>query len=110
MSNIFYYWIKYGIDTECDTMKWKSILDELPMNGSLVYVKTSKKSDELLCNYKNDSFGLGDFDFKIIKWRYAICEPRMFDLKLHYYNPLSILQADDHIDEHSLESSGSLGA
>ena len=90
-------------------MKWNSILDELPMNGSIVYVKMINKP-EMLCNYKNDSFGLGDYDFKIVKWRYAIYAPRTFDLKLHCYNPLSILRVDDRIDEHSFESSGSLGA
>lgn len=81
-------------------MNWKSILDELPINGSLVYAKIGSK--ELLCNYKDDSFGLGDYDFQITKWRYAVCAPT-FGLKSPYYNPQSNAQAGGHEFEDSLE-------
>lgn len=51
-------------------MEWIKITDELPINGSIVYAKTASQSQGFLCKFKNDSFGLGDHDFKVIEWRY----------------------------------------
>lgn len=53
-------------------MRWIKIIHDLPVENSLVYVKLENKSDEILCNYKDDSFGLGDYDFRVIKWKYAL--------------------------------------
>lgn len=69
------------------------ITEELPENGSIVYAKM-EGSPELLCKFKNDSFGLGDDDFKIISWRYAI-PVLVTNLKPLYCSPRSILHTED---------------
>ena len=52
-------------------MNWIKIVEELPENGSIVYAKM-EGNPILLRKFKNDSFGLGDDDLKIVSWRYAI--------------------------------------
>lgn len=51
-------------------MKWISIDQELPHEGSLVYVKIPRKP-ELFCCYLNDSFGLYEQDFQVTEWKYV---------------------------------------
>ena len=47
-------------------MKWNS-LDELPENGSLVWVKLPGERP-IIRLFQNDSFGLGERDFEVIGW------------------------------------------
>lgn len=49
-------------------MKFNS-LDELPENGSLVWVKLPGER-AIVRLYNNDSFGLGDRDFDVNGWAY----------------------------------------
>ena len=76
-------------------MKWINIDRDLPEDGAIVYVKITGKP-EILCNYKNDSFGLGDYDFKIVKWRYAILLPSKPDQESLYYKPRSTQYIEGH--------------
>jgi hypothetical protein len=52
-------------------MKWNNIDEGFPDNGAILWVKIPGLQD-ILCKFRDDSFGLGDLDFKVIKWRYAI--------------------------------------
>lgn len=81
-------------------MNWIKIEEDLPINGSIVRVELSKKKTNL-CIYKNDSFGLGDNDFKVLKWMYLI-PPTQSDLKHQNRNPQSTLPVVDHTDAYSL--------
>jgi hypothetical protein len=47
-------------------MYWNS-LDELPENGSLVWVKLPGERP-LVRLFQNDSFGLGERDFEVTAW------------------------------------------
>ena len=49
-------------------MNWNN-LDELPDNGSLVWVKLPGER-AIVRLYNNDSFGLGDRDFEVNGWAY----------------------------------------
>ena len=55
-------------------MNWTKINDELPEDGYLVFVKIGRKKVDTLCKYNNDSFGLGDLDFEVSKWRYVVLQ------------------------------------
>lgn len=78
-------------------MKWINIIDQFPEDGAIVYAKMNGKP-EILCNYKNDSFGLGDYDFRVVKWRYAI-QPTVSDPKFLNYNLRSTLLAEGRIND-----------
>lgn len=86
-------------------MKFKS-LDELPENGSLVWVKLPGER-AIVRFYQNDSFGLGDRDFEVIGWLYYRGQDFQY-LKHHHCKPLSTRQAWDHNTVHSSELSLSL--
>ena len=77
-------------------MKFNS-LDELPENGSLVWVKLPGERP-IVRLYQNDSFGLGDRDFEVNGWSYYQSQ-RLENPKPHYYNPLSTSRAGDHINQ-----------
>ena len=49
-------------------MNWKN-LDELPENGSLVWVKLPGEKP-IVRLFHNDSFGLGDRDYDVNGWAY----------------------------------------
>lgn len=77
-------------------MNWINIDEDLPSNGSKVCVKLSNNKS-IVCTYKNDSFGLGDLDFQVLKWM-----PFMqLDLRRLNYNLRSTLQVEDHINDYS---------
>jgi hypothetical protein len=86
-------------------MKFNS-LDELPENGSLVWVKLPGER-AIIRLYQNDSFGLGDRDFEVIGWHYYQGQTFQY-LKHHDYKPLSTRRAWDHSTLHSSELSLSL--
>lgn len=75
-------------------MNWTNITSEFPEEGSIVFVKVARRKNYLLCQFKNDSFGLGDLDFRVSKWRYVV-PPRSQSLRSPYYSPRSTLQAED---------------
>ena len=75
-------------------LNWTNIINELPEEGSIVFVRIGRKKTDILCRFRNDSFGLGDDDFQVSKWRYVV-PPNSPGPKHPYYNPLSILQVED---------------
>lgn len=77
-------------------MNWTSILNDFPEEGSIVFVRIERKNSHFLCKFKNDSFGLGDEDFRVLEWRYAI-PPKSENLGHPYYNLRSIQPVSDHI-------------
>jgi len=83
-------------------MNW-NYLDELPENGSLVWVKIPGKRP-IVRLFQNDSFGLGDRDFEVTAWAnyqgQLLCDLEHLD-----YRPRSIRQAWDHSNQHSSELS-----
>lgn len=79
-------------------MKWISVKEEFPRNGDMVCVKIPKK-DPFICIYKDDSFGLGDLDFKVTQWR--LMGPH--DLERHCYSLQSISRVLGHTDVDSSE-------
>lgn len=81
-------------------MKWIKIKDDLPIEGSFVLARIENKKHSLLCRYKNDSFGLGDDDFKVDSWKYIIA-PMQHDPTIHTHNLQSTSQAEDHINVYS---------
>lgn len=88
-------------------MNWVNIIEELPENGTIVYVKMRNKS-ELICLYSNDSFGLSDHDFKVTKWKIAFPYAKG-DPKHPYYSPRSSSHKMDHKDAYSSKLLPSLG-
>jgi len=81
-------------------MNWKT-LDELPENGSLVWVKLRNETP-IVRLYQNDSFGLGDRDYEVIGW--ANYQGQLvYDQERHDYTPRSIRRVSDHSNQHSLE-------
>ena len=86
-------------------MKFNS-LDELPENGSLVWVKLPGER-AIVRLYQNDSFGLGDRDFEVIGWMLyqgqTFQDPESLD-----YKKRSIRRVLDHSIRHSSELSLSL--
>jgi len=88
-------------------MKWTNIIEALPENGSIVYARIEGKPN-LLCKFKNDSFGLGDDDFNVVSWRYAI--PLLVpNQEYHCYSPQSTLHIVDHRLAYSSGQLQSLG-
>jgi hypothetical protein len=86
-------------------MKWNS-LDELPDNGSLVWVKLPNQ-DPIVRLFHNDSFGLGERDFQIIGWIPHQRETA-HHLNIRDHKLLSTLQVWDRNNQHSSELSLSL--
>ena len=81
-------------------MKWNS-LDELPENGSLVWVKLPGERP-LVRLYQNDSFGLGQRDYEVTEW--MLYQGQTFQyLKSHAGKPLSIRRVSDHSNPGSSE-------
>ena len=62
-------------------MKWTEIEEDFPEEGEVVCVVGPTK-DSLVCVYENDSFGLGDYDFQVTRWRHILLD----DLKRLNYN------------------------
>lgn len=87
------------------TMEWIKTKDDLPKNGSYVLARIGNGS-AVLCQFKNDSFGLGDDDMWISSWKYLVVSNQEPPRK----NPRSTLQAADHKDVDSLKLSENLGA
>ena len=81
-------------------------LDELPENGSLVWVKLPGEKP-IVRLYQNDSFGLGDRDFEVVGWSNYLGQLSGYP-ESHDYKPQSIRQAWDHTFQHSSELSLSL--
>lgn len=81
-------------------MKFKS-LDELPENGSLVWVKLPGER-AIVRLYQNDSFGLGDRDFEVIGWANYLGQLASYPESLDYKRQ-SIRQVLDHSIQHSSE-------
>lgn len=81
-------------------MDWTKIHEEFPEEGSYVCAKMENKKDALLCRYKNDSFGLGDDDFKIKSWRYLL-PPMPQNPKRQNRNPQSTSRDEDRINADS---------
>lgn len=81
-------------------MNWNN-LDELPENGSLVWVKLPNENP-IVRLFQNDSFGLGERDFEVTAWAnyqgQLALDPKYLD-----YTPRSIRQVWDHSNQHSLE-------
>lgn len=88
-------------------MNWIDILEELPDNGTIVYVMIVNKI-EIMCLYNNDSFGLGDHDYNVTKWRLAFPYSKA-DPKHPYYSPRSTSHTADHRGAYSSRLSPSLG-
>lgn len=86
-------------------MKFKS-LDELPENGSLVWVKLPGER-AIVRLYQNDSFGLGDRDFEVSGWANYLGKSQNYPKSLDY-KPRSIRRVLDHTFQHSSELSLSL--
>ena len=86
-------------------MKFNS-LDELPENGSLVWVKLPGEK-AIVRIYQDDSFGLGDRDFEVIGWANYLGQLTSYP-DSHDYKPLSIRRVLDHNIRHSSELSLSL--
>ena len=81
-------------------MNW-NYLDELPENGSLVWVKLPGERP-IVRLFQNDSFGLGDRDFEVTAW--ANYQGQVaYDLEHRDYRPRSTQRAWDHSNQHSLE-------
>lgn len=89
-------------------MKWININKDFPAEGSIVFVRIENIDGEMLCKFKNDSFGLGDLDFNVTKWRYAIPNVST-NLKSPYYNLQSTSHTEDRKDAYSLELLENLG-
>lgn len=81
-------------------MNWNS-LDELPENGSLVWVKLPGE-DPLVRLYENDSFGLGQRDYEVTAWTNYRGQS-LYYLESHDYRPLSTRRVSDRSNQHSLE-------
>jgi len=79
-------------------MEWIEIEEDLPFENAMVYAELPRKKI-VWCIYQNDSFGLGDNDFDVIRWQYAMLP----DLKHQNCNLRSTLQAEDHKDVYSSE-------
>lgn len=77
-------------------MNWTKITDDFPVEGSVVCAKLQGKKHFILCQYKNDSFGLGDDDLRVIRWGYIV-PPMQRDLERPIRNLESTSQAEDHI-------------
>ncbi len=88
-------------------MNWNDINDELPSDNTIVYAMLGNV--EALCRYKNDSFGLGDADFKVKKWRYAVPSLPAKDLRSRYYSSRSTSRIEDRKGVGFLESLPHLG-
>lgn len=88
-------------------MNWISIINEIPPNGAIVFARTKGKT-ELLCKFTNDSFGIGDMDFEVVKWRYAV-PPTKEGQAFRHYTPRSTSHTEDHKDVYSLELLQNLG-
>ena len=86
-------------------MKFNS-LDELPENGSLVWVKLPGEKP-LVRLFQNDSFGLGERDFEVIGWANYRGRPLWHRESLDY-NERSTQRASDHSNRDSSEWSLSL--
>lgn len=86
-------------------MKFNSI-DELPENGSLVWVKLPGER-AIVRLYQNDSFGLGDRDFEVIGWANYLGQGALYP-DSHDYKQQSIRRVLDHSIRRSLELSLSL--
>jgi hypothetical protein len=85
-------------------MKWIKLDEALPENDTLCWVNLAGE-DPLLCLYANDSFGLGDDDFKILAWKEArviLNRPK----EDRYCSPESTSQEPDHTYADSSRSSG----
>ena len=67
-------------------MKWNT-LDELPENGSLVWVRLPRQRP-IVRLYQNDSFGLGEQDFEVTGWINYLGQSDRY-LKHHDCKPLS---------------------
>ena len=81
-------------------------LDELPENGSLVWVKLPGEKP-IVRLYQNDSFGLGDRDFEVTGWANYLGQLPSYP-DSHDYKPLSTRPIWDHNIRHSSELSLSL--
>ena len=86
-------------------MKFNS-LDELPENGSLVWVKLYGLRP-FKTIYENDSFGLGDRDFEVTGWSNCLEQPLADQASLDY-KQRSTRRAWGHNTLHSSELSLSL--
>lgn len=86
-------------------MKFNS-LDELPENGSLVWVKLPGEK-AIVRLFQNDSFGLGDRDFEVIGWANYLGQLPSYPENLDYRRQ-SIRRVLDHNILHSSELSLSL--
>lgn len=86
-------------------MKFHS-LDELPENGSLVWVKLYGLRP-FKTIYENDSFGLGDRDYEVIGWANYQGQLPSYPNSLDY-KQRSIRQVSGHSIQHSSELSLSL--
>jgi len=81
-------------------MKWNTI-DELPENGSLVWVKLPGEKP-IVRLFQNDSFGLGERDFEVVKWSHFRGQS-LSDQECPDYKRQSIRRALDHTFRNSSE-------
>ena len=81
-------------------MNW-NYLDELPENGSLVWVKLPDENP-IVRLYQNDSFGLGDRDYEVTAWANYQGQ-RLYDRERPDYRTQSTQRVSDHSNQHSLE-------
>lgn len=72
---------------------FKKIKDELPDNNMICWVYIPGRG-LLLTEYQNDSFGLGDEDFKVTMW--SRFKRTNLDPTCHCHNLKSKRQAGDH--------------
>ena len=71
---------------------WNSIINDFPENDAYVYVKLSNRHESLLCRYKNDSFGLGDLDLEVERWRYVFPPKAHLETHLEPFEPISLVE------------------
>lgn len=76
-------------------MTYIKITEDLPINGSFVYAKMKGKP-EMLRLYKDDSFGLGDDDYLVTRWRYVFSETMTPDQVSQRCSPLSTSHTEGH--------------